>query len=451
MTAAMEQEEFRWFVGIDWGTAEHVVNTGTATGKFLWERPIPHTAAGLAQLLDWLTEVSGGQLAQVAVAIEIPRGALVEILLERGVTVFAVNPKQLDRFRDRFSVAGAKDDELDAQVLRSAVRTDRTLFRRLAVDEPLVIRVRELARASDVLQLEFQALANRVRELVHRIAPEWLSLSPNADDPWFWTMLEWAATPALGGSLRRRKVESLLKTSRIRRVSVDDVLTVFERPTLTVAPGTIEAVTGHIQLLLPRVRLVHEQRRACEAELESVLTELRTTETPPPADGSSGAQPNSAPSAVAPGDVAILESLPGVGVVVTSSFIADAMPLLRLRDYESLRALTGVAPVRRQTGKNKRGMISMRYACNVRLRNACYHFARVSTQVDAAARHYYAALRARGHSHGRALRSVADRWLRILISMLTHRTLYDPTRFAIAGGVPTTDAHESHLNLKTTN
>jgi transposase len=452
MTAVMEQDAFRWFIGIDWGTAEHVVNLGDATGRFLEERTVKHTSEGLAQLLDWLTEVSGGQLAQVAVAIEIPRGALVELLLERGAAVFAVNPKQLDRFRDRFSVAGAKDDHLDARVLRSAVHTDRTLFRRLAIDEPLVIRVRELTRASEVLQLEFQALANRLRELVHRIAPEWLSLSPNADDPWFWTVVEWAATPALGAALRRRKVQTLLTTSRIRRVSVDDVLTVFERPGLTVAPGTVEAVIGHIQLLLPRVRLVQDQRHACERELASVLTALRTTETPPPPPaGSTGAQPSSASSAAAPGDVAILESLPGVGLVVTSSFIADAMPLLRLRDYASLRAVTGVAPVRRQTGKNKRGMISMRYACNVRLRNACYHFARVSTQVDAAARHYYAVLRARGHSHGRALRSVADRWLRILISMLTHRTLYDPTRFAVAGGVPTVEAHESAFNLKNTN
>lgn len=433
MTAAIEHDTFRWFLGIDWGTASHVVNLSDATGRVLEDRPVKHTSEGLAQLLDWLTEVSGGQLAQVAVAIEIPRGALVELLLERGAAVFAVNPKQLDRFRDRFSVAGAKDDHLDAQVLGSAVRTDRALFRRLAVDEPLVIRVRELTRASEVLQGEFQALANRLRELVHRIAPEWLTLSPNADDPWFWTMVEWAATPALGASLRRRKVQTLLTTCRIRRVSVDDVLTVFARPPLMVAPGTVEAVTGHIQLLLPRVRLVQEQRHACEQELATVLTELRTTEPPPSAGGSTGSESSRAPTTTAPGDVAILESLPGVGLVVTSSFIADAMPLLRLRDYASLRAVTGVAPVRRQTGKNKRGMISMRYACNGRLRNACYHFARVSTQVDAAARHYYATLRARGHSHGRALRSVADRWLRILISMLMHRTLYDPTRFAMTG------------------
>ena len=78
----------------------------------------------------------------------------------------------------------------------------------------------------------------------------------------------------------------------------------------------------------------------------------------------------------------------------------------------------------------------MRYACNHRLRNACYHWARVSTRVDDAAREYYAALRARGHSHGRALRSVADRWLRILMAMLKTRTLYDTTRFTAGGAAP---------------
>ena len=72
----------------------------------------------------------------------------------------------------------------------------------------------------------------------------------------------------------------------------------------------------------------------------------------------------------------------------------------------------------------------MRYACNERLRNACYHWARCSTRGDATARAYYAALRARGHSHGRALRSVADRWLRILTAMLKTRTLYEAARFA---------------------
>src|SRR6185436_16110386 len=101
--------------------------------------------------------------------------------------------------------------------------------------------------------------------------------------------------------------------------------------------------------------------------------------------------------------------------------------LVRERADHALRALTGVAPVTRRTGKKQRRVgpkpheVTMRYACNAHLRDAFYHLARVSTQVDPAARTYYATLRAHGHTHGRALRSVADRWLRILKAMLTSR------------------------------
>jgi transposase len=117
---------------------------------------------------------------------------------------------------------------------------------------------------------------------------------------------------------------------------------------------------------------------------------------------------------------------------VTAALVAEAMPLVARRDYATLRATTGVAPVRRQTGKNTRGTVAMRRACNARLREAVYHWAMTSTRTDAAARAYYAELRTRGHSHGRALRSVADRWLRILIAMLKTQTLYDPTCYATA-------------------
>ena len=41
--------------------------------------------------------------------------------------------RQLDRFRDRFTVAGAKDDRCDAHVLGDSLRTDRHAFRRLSM------------------------------------------------------------------------------------------------------------------------------------------------------------------------------------------------------------------------------------------------------------------------------------------------------------------------------
>jgi Transposase len=59
----------------------------------------------------------------IAVAIAVPHDPVVEALLERGFWVHAINPKQLDRFRDRFTVAGAKDDRRDARVLANSLRT----------------------------------------------------------------------------------------------------------------------------------------------------------------------------------------------------------------------------------------------------------------------------------------------------------------------------------------
>jgi hypothetical protein len=62
----------------------------------------------------------------------------------------------------------------------------------------------------------------------------------------------------------------------------------------------------------------------------------------------------------------------------------------------------------------------------MRLRGAVYHWARVAIQHDELSRHRYAELRKRGHSHGRALRSVADRLLAVTCAMLTRRALFDP-------------------------
>jgi transposase len=122
--------------------------------------------------------------------------------------------------------------------------------------------------------------------------------------------------------------------------------------------------------------------------------------------------------------VRIVRSLIGVGRRVSATMFAEAAQLLGDRDYPALRAHAGIAPVTRQSGK--RQQVVMRYACNRRLREAVYHWARVSVQHDERSTGLYAAARRRGHTHGRALRGVADRLLRMLVAMLKSHTVYDP-------------------------
>lgn len=100
----------------------------------------------------------------MAVSIEVPHGPVVDTLFDRGFVVYAINPKQLDRLRDRFSVARAKDDRRDAHVLADGIRSDRHLFRRLRRADPRLIGLRAWSRLAEELQGERVRLSNRVHE-----------------------------------------------------------------------------------------------------------------------------------------------------------------------------------------------------------------------------------------------------------------------------------------------
>lgn len=408
-----ETERFQLFVGIDWGGQAHQVCAVNAHGEVLGERTVPHAAPAVHELVRWLLELASGSATTVAVALEVPRGPLVETLLERGLAVFSLNPKQLDRFRDRHFPAGSKDDRRDAFVLATSLRTDRACFRAVRRDDPQIVRLRDLSRLEEELGANFHRYAEQLRAQLQRYYPQLLALGPAADEPWVWALLATAPTPERARRLSRARVEKLLRTHRIRRVRAPQVIEQLRAPAFVLAPGTVEAASEHALLLLPHLRLLHAQRAELAARIQSVLEELAAA---PSAQGQRSQHR----------DVTLILSLPGVGRVVAATMLAEAAQALAERDYHALRAYAGIAPVTRRSGKQM--LVRMRYACNARVRNATYHWARVSVQHDALSCAHYHRLRARGHSHGRALRGVADRLLTVLCAMLRTQTLYEPTR-----------------------
>jgi transposase len=348
--------------------------------------------------------------------LQTPRGPVVECVLERGYSVFSINPKQLDRFRDRHTVAGAKDDRRDAFVLADSLRTDLPLFRRLQQESAAIIRLRELSRLEDDLMQDYIRLINQLREQLHRYFPQLLQLSSAAEDPWLWDLIEMAPVPTTARKLTRGRIERLLKRHRIRRLTAEEVTAALRLPALNLAPGSAEAASEHALLLLPRLRLIWKQRLDVASRMEKLLDEL----TEPSAETNDHGLERTT-------DVAVLRSLPGVGRIVAATLLAEASQAITDRDYQALRSYAGVAPVTRQSG-NKRTVV-MRRGCNNRLRNAVYHWSRVAVMCDERSRTHYAKLRAQGHSHGRALRTLADRWLSALVAMLTTREPFDSARW----------------------
>src|SRR5262249_40826834 len=342
---------YEWFVGIDWGSQQHQVCVLDHDRRRVGERVVDHDGARLARLADWLWTLSAGPPQRVAGATQMPRGAIVAGLLERGFHLFAVHPKQLDRFRDRHSVAGAKDDRRDAFVLADSVRTDQPSFRRLHLEKPQLLMLRELSRAEETLLEEFRRSANRLREQLHRFYPQMLQLCAAADAPWLWDLLHLAPTPAHAMLLSEEQVQRVLKAHRLRRIKAPAVLACLQAPPLPVAPGTAEAAQAHCGFLLPCLPVLAEHLQACTHQLDGPL---RTRADEPGGGGS-------------PSDVAIVQSLPGVGRKITAWLFAEAAQPLAERDYQVLRTHGGVAPVTKQSGKRRQ--VVMRRGCNPRLRH----------------------------------------------------------------------------------
>jgi|TARA_B100001964_G_scaffold191548_1_gene213954 transposase len=408
----MEEEERNWFVGVDWASETHQVCLLDVHGQKLGERSFAHGGAGLAAMADWILALTGAAPDEIHVAIEVPHGPVVESLMERGLKVHAINPKQLDRFRDRFSPAGAKDDSRDAQVLGDALRTDPHCLRRLVPLDPVVIELREWSRITEELTQDRTRLTNRLREQLWRYYPQILEVTDDLAQPWFLELWARVPTPDAARRVRLDTLARILKRHRIRRLDATGLRDRLRAPALVVAPGTTEAATAHIKPLGKRLALVNRQLRQAEARLDQLTERLASNRQKGP--GQKGEQR----------DVTILASLPGIGRIVLATLLAEAFDPLQRRDYHALRCLSGVAPVTKRSGKSK--IVIRRLAAHVRLANAAYHWARVAVQHDPKSRAKYTALRQRGHGHARALRSVADRLLAVACAMLESQTLFDP-------------------------
>ena len=402
---------FLFFVGIDWGSTTHHACLLDANGSVRGSRAFPHGGAGQAELVRWLLDETGAAPGQIAVAIETPHGPVVEGLLLAGFAVLAIGPAQIRGSRRRYVSSGAKDDPRDAWMLGRALRADPDLFRQLELEEPLVLQLRERTRTVNELTCQRTRLCHQIRQQLWRYYPQLLAIPDLLNQlthPWFVELWNKAKTPARALKLRVATLAKLLKKHGIRRLNAESLREILHAPALSVAPGTAEAACRALQGLFAQAHTTNQLLAQARQDIRELLKAFSQNH----ADDQR------------PDDPTILLSLPGVGVYVLSTLFAEAFALLQRRDYPALRARSGVAPVSIQSG-NTRWEIR-RLAVQHELRNALYHWARVAAQHDPLSKARYRALRARGFSHGRALRTVGDRLLAVACAMLKNGTLYDP-------------------------
>jgi transposase len=194
-------------VGDDWAEDHHDIELQDGSGRRLGRARLPEGVAGMARLHELIGEHVGDadeQAAQVIVGIETDRGPWVQALIAAGYQVYAVNPLQVARFRERRSVSGAKSDAGDAHALADMVRTDRHQLRPVAGDSDLAEAVKVLTRAHKSLIWERTRHQLRLRHALREYFPRRPGRVRRPGRPGHADAAGRRARPRLGGRADRR-------------------------------------------------------------------------------------------------------------------------------------------------------------------------------------------------------------------------------------------------------
>ncbi|GAB2710872.1 IS110 family transposase [Kitasatospora kifunensis] len=392
------------FIGDDWAEDHHDVEVQDGTGQRLAISRLPEGVEGIAKLHALIGRHGGGDLeaGQVVVGIETDRGPWVQALIAAGYRVYAVNPKQAARFKERYGTSGAKSDRGDAHALADMVRIDRDQLRPIAGDSDQAQAVRVVARAHQTLIWErtrtFQRLRSTLREYFPGALTAYAGLELTSTDAM--ELLIKAPTPEEAVKLTKPQITAVL--ARHRRRNRDQravaIQAALREPQLglptpvTVAYGA--AVVAHARLLIA----LNEQIQALEEQVSAHF--------------------------LAHPDAEIYLSMPGIGEITGARVLAEfGDDPSRYTSAKARKNYAGTSPVTRASGKQH--TVQARYVRNDRLADALHKQAFSALNTSPGARRYYDKQRARDAGYNPALRQLGNRLVGILHGCLKTRTLYD--------------------------
>ncbi len=210
------------FLGDDWAEAHHDIELQDEQGNVLVRRRLPEGVAGLAQLHALIADHLGedDEPASVVVGIVTDRGPWVQALIATGYLVYALNPLQVARYRERHVTSGAKSDSGDAHVLAEVVRTDRAHHRPVAGDSEQAAVIKTLARAHQSMIWMRQRQSNQLRSTLREFHPAaLLAVGDDLAGRDAHAVLAIAFTPAAGRALSKSRIAAALKrTGRQRNI-----------------------------------------------------------------------------------------------------------------------------------------------------------------------------------------------------------------------------------------
>jgi transposase len=390
----------RDYIGVDWADAEHAVWVEDETATKVMSRSVPQTVEGLGEWGRWLDErrAAGRELWA---AIEKPEGRIVDFLLDHGVLVFPVNPKAMDRARDRFRVSGAKSDPFDARVLATFLRTEHTHLAPLRPSSEAAQELKGLTRDHARLVRQQTRLLNQLTATLKAYYPRALEVCEDLKSEWARAFLRDHPTPASVAALTEAQWQQWARAHRLRTDRTVELWEVLQRPQLPVPAHVVRVNARLLGALIEQLTLTIHTVQAYRETIADFFAHMPASKW--------------------------ATSLPGAesGTTVPRLYAELGDAAGRWQTFQHLQGHGGTVPVTDRSGKQV--LVKFRFACNMHLRDAIQQFAFQSLTKSEWARAYYDGCRGRRLDHHHALRALGAKWLKIIFVLWTRQVAYDET------------------------
>jgi transposase len=360
---------------------------------------IEQSMKGLSEFGRWLHGCKGEGI-ELWAAIEKPQGRIVDFLLDHGVVVYPVNPKALDRARDRFRMSQSKSDSFDAYVLAEFLRTDHVHLRALQPDSEQAQELKMLTRDHHRLGRHKTRLLNQIEVTLKEYYPRPLEVFSDLESQIALDFLQHYPTPGDLSELTRRKWNRFAKREHhLSEQRCKELWEKLSRPQLKIPEHVVRTKAQLLLVLVIQLRSLAEAVKNYSDRVESFFASMPAAK--------------------------FVKTLPGEksGATVPMLWAELGDAKSRWQSFRHLQAEAGGVPVTKTSGKSR--VVQFRFACNKLLRYASYWLSFNSLNRCEWANKYYRDQRRKGHSHPQALRALGAKWLKIIFVMWRDHQPYD--------------------------
>ena len=387
-----------FFVGIDWADKHHDIFIMNEQGKEVASFRIEHSQQGLEMLWKHISDI-GACKEDILFALETDKGLLINSLLEKGYTVYALNPQAVSKTRTSYRVSGTKTDTLDAMVLANMLRVDRHMYRPIQPNSNLA---RELRILTDDLSSLIRCRAKTLNQLISCLKayyPLALNLFTDVDSIIALQFLQAYPQPSMAAGLSQRSFKSFLRQHGYSCWNrFEEMYDKLKEPQISVDEFIIRSKSRYMLAIISQLQALVTQIKQYEKEIERLFLQHP--------------------------DSRIFSSLPGAGKQLGPKLLAQfGDNRSRYNNFTSVQCEAGTAPVTKTSGNWRH--VSFRLACHKEFRYTIYQFAFCSLNQSMWAKEYYDIQKTRGKKHSAALRILGHKWLKIIYTMWKKGTLYD--------------------------